>query len=595
MDIVRLSKKVFEIVDFRFEGELETADEHGIYVKFDGAKAIIGGECETAFCRGCFLLAKHIKNGENYFEIRQTADFESCGVMIDVSRNAVMTVEAVERYIDRMAALGLNTLMLYTEDTYEIKEYPYFGYMRGRYSPDELKAIDKYALSMGVELIPCIQTLAHLEQYLKYECAAEYRDTNDILLIGEEKTYEFIEAAIKSMSEVCTSDRIHLGMDEAHFVGLGEYLNRHGYEKRYTLINRHLNRVAEICKKYGLRPMMWSDMYFRILSPTGWYDADVEFTQEMLAEIPDVDMVYWDYNLSDEQEYYNVLQAHERMKKGIVFAGGFNVWHGFLPWFQETWVCSNAALSACKNKKVKTVIATMWGDDGNETNAEYALSLLPIFSEYCYGEGTREEIAETSELLTGVPFEATELMDCGVQTGQVLVKVKEWIYSDILYDIGKHESKCGELPTIYAKKEQRMLEFAENHPEKRDYFRYAAVIFGIARIKSELRLNLRKNYKQGNGEYLLFAAEQMIPELEGLYKELYVLHKKQWDSVYKPFGWEVLSFRYGGLMQRMAEVRDNLSRYAAGELTSLSELEEETLQIDNFNAAKRFITASNIF
>ena len=95
--------------------------------------------------------------------------FRHFGTMIDCSRNAVMKPAAVERWIDLTASLGYDSVLLYTEDTYEVPEYPYFGYLRGRYTQDELREIDAYAESMGVELVPCIQTLAHLAQFLQWQ------------------------------------------------------------------------------------------------------------------------------------------------------------------------------------------------------------------------------------------------------------------------------------------------------------------------------------------------------------------------------------------------------------------------------------------
>ena len=95
-------------------------------------------------------------------------DFKRLGIMLDCSRNAVMKVDSVKRYIDIMHRLGYNTLMLYTEDTFEVDNQPYFGYLRGRYSKAEIKEIDKYALSKGIELIPCIQTLAHLNAIVRW-------------------------------------------------------------------------------------------------------------------------------------------------------------------------------------------------------------------------------------------------------------------------------------------------------------------------------------------------------------------------------------------------------------------------------------------
>ncbi len=72
-----------------------------------------------------------------------------------------MNVASVKQWIDITADLGYNTLMLYTEDTFEVDGNPYFGYMRGRYSREELKEINAYALKKEMELIPCTQMLAH--------------------------------------------------------------------------------------------------------------------------------------------------------------------------------------------------------------------------------------------------------------------------------------------------------------------------------------------------------------------------------------------------------------------------------------------------
>ena len=38
--------------------------------------------------------------------------FETFGVMIDMSRNAVMTVDALKRMMDALAKMGYNMLML---------------------------------------------------------------------------------------------------------------------------------------------------------------------------------------------------------------------------------------------------------------------------------------------------------------------------------------------------------------------------------------------------------------------------------------------------------------------------------------------------
>ena len=95
--------------------------------------------------------------------------FNTLGVMLDCTRNAVMTVEALKEYMLLLKKMGYNHVQLYTEDTYEVDGEELFGYNRGRYSQKELKELDDFAYSIGIELVPCIQTLAHLTATLRWK------------------------------------------------------------------------------------------------------------------------------------------------------------------------------------------------------------------------------------------------------------------------------------------------------------------------------------------------------------------------------------------------------------------------------------------
>ncbi len=186
--------------------------------------------------------------------------FEHFGVMIDMSRNSVMSVDGLKSYLPLLKKMGYNTVMLYTEDTYEVDGEPYFGYMRGRYTKEELKELDAYVTSLGMELIPCIQTLAHLNALVRW--GKHPVDCNDILLVDDPKTYEFIERLFATLSQCFTSKLIHIGMDEAFMLGRGRHLDLYGYETKTAIIKRHLDRVSEIATKYGYKCLMWSDMFF---------------------------------------------------------------------------------------------------------------------------------------------------------------------------------------------------------------------------------------------------------------------------------------------------------------------------------------------
>ncbi|HEX9115120.1 MAG TPA: beta-N-acetylhexosaminidase, partial [Anaerolineae bacterium] len=343
------------------------------------------------------------------FAIREEPQFTTNGAMFDVSRNAVLTVKSIKDLLRKMALMGLNLLMLYTEDTYEVAGLPYFGYLRGRYSYDELRECDDYAYALGIEMVPCIQTLAHVEHYLKWEVARELRDTRDVLLIDSPATYEFLDKIIAAASRPFRSKRIHLGLDEAHGMGRGVYLDRHGFRDRFELIRAHLDRVLQITARYGLRPMIWSDMYFRAASPIhDYYDLEGAIPENVKQALPPgLEIVYYDYYHNDEDFYKAYIHHHREFGVQPIFAGGIWVWGCWGPGYGKTFCVTNAGLAACKEEGIKEVFATLWGDDGTEINYFTALLGLQLYAEHGYArELDLEKLKRRVKFCTGVDYEA---------------------------------------------------------------------------------------------------------------------------------------------------------------------------------------------
>ena len=214
------------------EGRLTVNEvsEDILTVTRSGKEATVAfGGGRARFGRGLATVARLFREGVTEYARTEHPLFMTNGTMVDVSRNSVLTVDAVKQFIRKLALLGQNTLMLYTEDTYEIRERPYFGYMRGRYTEEELRELDAYADALGIEMIPCIQVLGHLETALRWGVTEPYRDTERVLQVGAEETYAFIEDMLKAVSRCFRSRRIHIGMDETHDLGRGASIDRYGY------------------------------------------------------------------------------------------------------------------------------------------------------------------------------------------------------------------------------------------------------------------------------------------------------------------------------------------------------------------------------
>lgn len=129
----------------------------GIRISYDEAQVTIAYEQEHQLFRALSRFLENVRRGERV-EINERPVYEQLGFMVDCSRNAVLNYEGYKELIRRLALMGYSTVQLYTEDTYELEGYPYFGYLRGRYTGDQIRELDQYAALFGIELVPCIQT-----------------------------------------------------------------------------------------------------------------------------------------------------------------------------------------------------------------------------------------------------------------------------------------------------------------------------------------------------------------------------------------------------------------------------------------------------
>ena len=168
----------------------------------------------------------------------------------------MLIVKTLKKVIRQLALMGLNTLMLYCEDSFEVPEQPYFGYMRARYWESDMRELDEYAYQLGVEMIPCIQTLAHMPDALRWRVFSDIKDYDACLLVGKERTYTYIRDLITAASRPFRTKKIHIGMDEAWQLGRGHYIDEFGYRDPSLIMKEHLERVNAILNELGLEPMM---------------------------------------------------------------------------------------------------------------------------------------------------------------------------------------------------------------------------------------------------------------------------------------------------------------------------------------------------
>lgn len=517
------------------------------------------------------------------FAVNEQPIFNTNGIMLDCSRNCVPTVDAAKAFLRKLALMGLNFAMLYTEDTYVIEGEPYFGYMRGAFTADEIRALDDYAYGLGIELIPCIQTLGHYTHVLKWPAYNDVRNTLDIMLIDEEKTYAFIEKSIVAATAPYRSKRIHIGLDEADDLAEGVYRKLHGLKDGTELMQRHVERVLGIVHKLGLQPMMWSDMYFR---PTfgKYYEFEREMPEAVAQGVPrGVQQVFWDYYHETQAEYDHMFHLHEKLGSDTIFAGGIYTWLGAAPDYQKTINSMVPALYSAKANGVKEVFATIWSNDGAECPYVASLYGCQLFAEFGYTgaydpQQLKTRFAECCGAdadmfleLTRLDYLPGDLVGQEVSTPGSPKRSKNLLFEDPLMPLFEKDFAGMDLVGHYADFEKKFADYAKQNPQYAllfdFYAKYARVVAGKCLWRSKAANAVRSNDRAAAA-----ALAKMALDMKKDTEVFIDAWRELWHAYNKPFGFELLDIRMGGVLSRLSTAAQRMQAFADGRLLDIEEL-----------------------
>ena len=570
---IKNALKEFDQFSFNESG-IKTSFECGSdYICFEKGQLTITYSSLSRLIYSLFLFDNFNYTGENGYK------FENFVVMLDLSRNAVKTVKTLKEFMRYLVLTGYSGIQLYIEDLYEIPEEPYFGYKRGRYSKNELKEIVSYAKQIGLECVPAIQTLAHLNAITRWRTFKPIIDCNDILLADEEQTYNLIENMFKSLSECFNCKKINIGMDEAHMVGLGKYLDKHGYTDRASIIVKHLEKVCEIAKKYGFTmPMMWNDMFIR-LANQGDYDGNREVPKEILDLIPkNVTLIGWNYDSNDSNVYASMIKKQQKFKRKVYFAGGVNSWHGVTPQNKYGLERTKHALKGCKKTNLKNFILTIWGDDGAECSPFACLPTICYAGCVANGKNNYKAIFKK---LVGIEFNKFLYLDLANDVAELFDPLaqpsKYMLYNDCLQGIMDCCVTRGDGQK-YVGVSKKLSRYSKD--KKWGYlFETQKRLSDLLLIKYELGVKTREIYASGDKNALNKLVNNEYKTLIKRIDLFYNVLKQQWFIENKPYGFEVQDYRLGGLKQRVIHCRQTLKDYLSGKIDKIEELEEPVLSV----------------
>ena len=515
--------------------------------------------------------------------------FKRFGALVCMSSGGCLTLESLKKYVLLLEKMGYNTFEVVFDDTIKIEEEPYYGYMMGGYTVQELQELDQFAYDHGIELIPSIQTLGHLDRLVKVpQIADKMHDIFNIIQADNEETYKLLDKLFATVRKAFRSDLVSIGFDEAFWVGRGWYLNKNGYVDKYEILFRHLNKVSEIAASHNLKCMMWHDLFMSF--EYGFGNASVKnakIPEKVLEKIPEgMTINYWEYLSKDEELYDSMFKTLKFFNRELWFTSSIFTCRGFAPHFNLSLKANKAALEACEKNHIENYIVSLWSDSNDDCSHFSPIAALYTVKQYADGIFDEKIIKEGFKKMFGYDYDdfmALQLPNkfpSNPNIDQIHCHTKVSMYNDPLLGLrdGLYEKEGKPDFASYSKK---LYEISSRMGEYAYIFEKEAAMCAVLDIKYDLGIKLRKAYQSKNKEELAHLSSQIAECVRRLdiFRNAF---RKEWYIEYKAHGWDIQEYRLGGLRARLLGSKESIDDYLSNKLASIEELEEKLLQFGCF-------------
>jgi hypothetical protein len=180
------------------------------------------------------------------------------------NRVQVVPPRELRRLADAASKNGLNMVIMEWEGSFPFRRNHIVS-NRFAYTEQEVDEYVAYCNERGLEVVPLLQCLGHLEYVLQFERYAHLReDANDISQACPMRRDEFLELYAEMLDEIVakhTSRYVHIGADETALLGHCErcraFVEKHS---KSTLFARHIKSIAELVLERGKIPVLWADI-----------------------------------------------------------------------------------------------------------------------------------------------------------------------------------------------------------------------------------------------------------------------------------------------------------------------------------------------
>jgi len=289
-------------------------------------------------------------------------DFVRRGVMLDISRDKVPTMETLYALIDKLASWKINEIQLYTEHTFAYKNHETVWKDASPITAQEVRLLDAYCQDRFIDLVPNQNSFGHMKRWLKhkeYEHLAELPQpgrtiwgmmSRTSLSPVEPGSLELMKELYAELLPNFSSQYFNIGCDETVELGVGKskaLCREKGKGRVYLDFVLSLKKEVD---KYGRTTQFWGDIILH--------------HPELIPELPqDLVALIWGYDAN----YPFDKNCHKFKKAGLSYyvCPGTSTWNSIIGRNHNGFAnLRNAAING-KKHDATGFLNTNWGDQGH--------------------------------------------------------------------------------------------------------------------------------------------------------------------------------------------------------------------------------------
>ncbi len=334
-----------------------------------GKTRITGHDAAGVYYGVCSFaqLLRHYGHTLPDMVIEDWPDFPVRGVMVDISRDKVLTMRALYELVEMLASWKMNQLQLYMEHSFAYRQHPTAWHYASPFTGEEIMALDRFCQQRHIQLVPNQNSFGHMERWLKHpeykhlaECPDGFvGDFGDHL--GERRpatslnptdpaSIAFVDGLYTELLPHFTASMLNVGGDEPWEMGQCRSkaaCETHGKGRVYV---DYLLKLYELTQKHGKQMIFWADVIVKY--------------PELIAEIPrDVIALEWGYYLGHPYAEHSPLFA----QSGLPFyvCPGTSSWNSIAGRADNA--IGNIRDAAANGLKygASGLLLTDWGDRGH--------------------------------------------------------------------------------------------------------------------------------------------------------------------------------------------------------------------------------------